>query len=123
MRKAIIGLAVGLLALAAVGVVSAQEGRVDTPCAGYAVDVRQEADGYGMLLTVPVPPIGFKSLYLEIDGQSHISPEGDANNEFRVSYTVFDIGSGHHYYASSMARDGGLIVYSCTDIGTFEVKL
>ena len=122
MKKAIIGLAVGLLALTTVGVVSAQ-GRVDTPCAGYVVDVQQEADGYDMLLTVPMPPEGFKSLYLEIDGQSQISPEGDLNNIFRVPFTVLDIGSEHHYYGNSMTRAGGLIVYSCTDIGTFQVKL
>ena len=123
MKKIIIGLAVALLAMATVGVASAQEGRVDTPCAGYAVDVRQETDGYDMLLTVPLPPTGFKSLYLEVDGQSQISPEGDGNNVFRVPGTVSDIGSERHYYASSMARAGGLIVYSCTDIGTFAVKL
>ena len=48
MRKAIIGLTVvlglALIALAsvaiAVSVASAQDGRVDTPCAGYAVDVQ-----------------------------------------------------------------------------------
>ena len=39
MKKVLIGLAVGLLAMATVGVVSAQ-GRVDTPCAGYAVEVQ-----------------------------------------------------------------------------------
>ena len=124
MKKAIIGLAVGLLALATVGVVSAQEGRVDTPCAGYAVDVRQEADGYDMLLTVPLPPEGFQGVYLEVEGQSLISPEGDGNNVFRVPFSVFDIGSEHHYYGSSWTRGaGGLMVYACTDIGTFAVKL
>ena len=77
---------IGMVALATVGVVSAQEGRVDTPCAGYAVDVRQEADGYDMLLTVPLPPAGFQGVYLEVEGQSHISPEGDGNNVFRVPW-------------------------------------
>ena len=69
MRKAIIGLAVGLLALATVGVATAQDGRVDTPCAGYAVDVAQDPNGYDMLLTVPMPPDGFQGVYLEVDGQ------------------------------------------------------
>ena len=61
MRKAIIGLTVvlglALIALASVAIAvsaaSAQDGRVDTPCAGYTVDVQQDADGYDMLLTYP----------------------------------------------------------------------
>ena len=127
MRKAIIGLAVGLLAMATVGVVSAQEGRVNTMCAGYAVDVRQEADGYDMLLTVPLPPAGFQYVYLEVDGRMTIDVEGEGNNVFRIPFTVFDIGSEHHYYGGSFTRsvgDGaGLVIYSCTDIGMFEIKL
>ena len=95
MRKAIIGLAVGLLAMATVGVVAAQDGRVDTPCAGYAVDAAQDPTGYDMLLTVPMPPEGFQGLLIEINGRSHISPEGDGfGNVFRVPFTVADIGSG-----------------------------
>ena len=127
MKKVIIGLAVGLLALATVGAASAQEGRVDTPCAGYAVDVRQEADGYDMLLTVPLPPAGFQFVNLEVNGRTKIDVEGEGNNVFRIPFTIFDIGSEHHYYGSSFTRsvgDGaGLVIYSCTDIGTFQVKL
>ena len=134
MKKAIIGavvgtwalaalVAIGMVAMVTVDAVSAQ-GRVDTPCAGYTVDVRQEADGYDMLLTVPLPPEGFQGVYLEVEGQSLISPEGDGNNVFRIPFTVFDIGAEHHYYASSWTRGaGGLMVYACTDIGTFAVKL
>ena len=76
MRKAIIGLAVGLLAMATVGVVSGQEGRVNTMCAGYTVEATQDPNGYDMILTVPLPPDGFQSIYLEVDGQSHIDPRG-----------------------------------------------
>ena len=123
MRKAIIGLAVGLLAMAAVGVVAAQDGRVDTPCAGYAVDVAQDPTGYDMLLTVPMPPEGFQGLLVEVNGQWHIDPEGDAHNVFRVPFGVADIGSEHHYYAQSWTRVNGLVVYACGEIGSFEVKL
>ena len=135
MRKAIVGLTVvlglALIALAsvaiAVSVASAQDGRVDAPCAGYAVDVQQDADGYDMLLTVPLPPAGFQYVYLEVDGRTEIGVEGDGNNVFRMPFTVFDIGSEHHYYGSSFTRsvgdDAGLVIYSCTDIGMFEIKL
>ena len=132
MRKAIIGLTVvlglALIALASVAIAvsgaAAQDGRVDTPCAGYAVDVRQDADGYDMLLTVPMPPDGFQGVYLEVDGQSLIDTEGDGNNVFRIPFTVFDIGDEHHYYGSSWTRGaGGLMAYACTDIGMFEIKL
>ena len=71
--------------MATVGVVSAQ-GRVDTPCAGYAVDVRQEADGYDMLLTVPLPPDRDSStcIWKSTDAIARLYVEGDAgNNVFR----------------------------------------
>ena len=124
MRKAIIGLTIGMLALVTVGAAAAQ-GRVDTPCAGYAVDVNQETDGYDMILTVPLPPSGFQGIHLEVDGlHPQIAPTGDGNNVFRISYNVYDIGSEHHYYGSSWTRGaGGLVTYACTDIGAFEIKL
>ena len=122
MKRVLIGLLVGVIMLAMTGIVAADE-RVNTMCAGYTVEATQDPNGYDMLLTVPLPPEGFKSIYLEVDGQSHIDPEGDGHNVFRVPGTVFDIGLERHYYSNSMTRSGGLIVYSCTDIGTFEVKL
>ena len=85
--------------------------------------MQQDVDGYDMLLTVPLSPDGFQGLHLEVNGQSHIVPEGDSNNVFRVPFTVADIGSEHHYYGSSWTRVDGLIVYACTDIGKFKVKL
>ena len=120
MKKVFIWLAIALLAMATVGTATAQEGRVNTMCAGYTVDATQDPNGYDMMLTVPLPPDGFQSIYLEVDGQSHIDPEGDGNNVFRVPGTVFDIGLERHYYSNSMARSGGLIVYSCTDIARLK---
>ena len=123
LKKAIIGLTLGLLALATVSVVSAQ-GRVNTMCAGYSVEIRQQTDGYDMLLTVPLPPAGFQGVHLEVDGlHPQITPRGEGNNVFRIPYNVYDIGSEHHYYANSWTRSGGVIIYSCTDISTFKVKL
>ena len=123
-KRVFVMLLAGLLVLVGTGTVAAQGGRVDTPCAGYAVDVQQETNGYDMVLTVPLPPAGFKGVHLEVDGSSpRIAPTGEGNNVFRISYSVFHIGSEHHYYANSWTRSGGLIIYSCTDIGTFEIKL
>ena len=121
-KRVLIGLLIAMLALATVSVVSAQ-GRVNTMCAGYSVEVRQQTDGYDMLLTVPLPPAGFQGIYLEVDGQSLTAPEGEDNNVFRIPYSVYHIGSEHHYYANSWTRSGGVIIYSCTDIGTFKIKL
>ena len=124
MKKVFIWLAIALLAMATVGTATAQGGRVNTMCAGYTVDATQDPNGYDMLLTVPLPPPGFQGVHLEVDGlHPQIAPIGEGNNVFRISYNVYDIGSEHHYYANSWTRSGGLIVYSCTDIGTFEVKL
>ena len=41
---------------------------MNTMCAGYTVDANQDPNGYDMLLTVPLPPAGFQSIHLEVDG-------------------------------------------------------
>ena len=64
-------------------------------------------------------------MHLEVDGlHPQIAPIGEGHNVFRIFVQCLrHLASEHHYYANSWTRSGGLIVYSCTDIGTFEVKL
>ena len=64
-------------------------------------------------------------MYLEVEGQSLISPEGDGNTCFAFRITVFDIGAQARTTTPVRGRAarGGLMVYACTDIGTFAVKL
>ena len=42
--------------------------------------------------------------------------------QFVASFDAEDSDTVHHYYASSWARDAGLITYACSDVGQFRVK-
>ena len=53
MRKAIIGLAVGALALAGIGMASAAQ--AGSQCSDYAAGYSYQPDGYDVVFTVPVP--------------------------------------------------------------------
>ena len=118
-------LTMGVLVAAALCVTTAaMPARAATQCGDYAVEYAYQPDSHDVTFTLPVPEIegAQRTLILEVDGRS-VTDFGEAGfGEFVASFTEDDSDTVHHYYASSWARDAGLVVYACNEIGQFRVK-
>ena len=118
-------LTVGVLVAAALCVTTAaMPARADTPCGDYAVEYSYQPDSHDVTFTLPVPEIegAQRTLILEVDGHSMVGTDDGGFGEFLAPFTAEDSDTVHHYYASSWARDAGLVVYACSQIGQFRVK-
>ena len=104
---------------------AAMPARANAQCGDYAVAHAYQPDSYDVEFTLPVPEIkgAMRGIILEIDGHSVINTGEDGFGHLVASFTEDDSDTLHHYFASSWARDAGLVVYACSEIGQFRVKL
>ena len=116
MKKAIIGLAAGLLAMAAVGVASADHydyGDGNRPCA-YTLTVN--SGDYNVEVGINETERGY---YFEMDGDARVTVL--ASDRYRVHFTEADAGERHTFYAQAHTSGGEAPTF-CEVHGALRVK-
>ena len=116
MRKAFIGLAVGLLAMATVGVVSAHHYDYgdDTPQCAYTTTVT--GSDYNVEIGINEDERGY---YFEMDGDARVTML--ASDRYRVHFSVANAGERFTFYAQAHTSGGDTYSF-CEVHGAFYVK-
>ena len=117
MKKVIIGVAVGLLAMAAVGVASADHydyGDDNRQC-GYTLTVN--SSNYNVEVGINETERGY---YFEMDGDAHVTTL--AADRYRAHFTEADAGERHTFYAQAHTSGGGEAPTFCEVHGALRVK-
>ena len=111
MRKAIIGLAVGLFAMATVGIASAQE--TSTEC---SVTTTWRSDTYDVRFQITNEA---QRYMVRIDGRGPGAKRENGHLVFIARYSERNAGEWHEWSAAAYNRDGSTV---CEAEGAFHVK-